>query len=91
MSFRKGCQEKNKKKYLTRKKNRIILFFMKTKLLTTKQLAMLLDVKPMTLYQWRHRGQGPTFLKFDHTVRYAVDDVKKWLKDRRREAKVIEE
>ena len=53
---------------------------MKTKLLTTKQLAMLLDVKPMTLYQWRQRGQGPAFLKFDHTIRYDVKDVRNWLK-----------
>jgi predicted site-specific integrase-resolvase len=54
------------------------------KLLTTKELAELIGVKPMTLYQWRHRGIGPAFLKFDHTVRYCLEDVNLWLQSKRR-------
>jgi hypothetical protein len=36
-------------------------------LLTSKQAAALLRIKPNTLENWRHKGKGPPFIKFDDT------------------------
>jgi hypothetical protein len=38
--------------------------------LTEMQAAALLDVKPSTLSNWRHRRKGPAFLKRGNRVRY---------------------
>jgi predicted DNA-binding transcriptional regulator AlpA len=39
-------------------------------LLTTKQVAELLQLKPATLEQWRWTGRGPEFIKLNRAVRY---------------------
>ncbi len=52
------------------------------KLLTTAEVAALLDVAPETVRFWRHRGTGPTARKIGRHVRYRGVDVEKWLDGR---------
>ena len=46
-----------------------------TTLYTTKQVAGLLHVHPVTLRQWRHDGIGPIYLKIGRKVRYRHADL----------------
>ena len=49
------------------------------RLITEKDLATALVMQPQSLADWRHRGQGPRYLKLGHLVRYQVADVQTWL------------
>lgn len=49
------------------------------KLLTTKQAAELLDVKPNTLEIWRVKGDGPVFKRIGSNVRYSESDLLAYL------------
>jgi excisionase family DNA binding protein len=53
--------------------------------MTPKQLADFLQVPLGTIYQWRHKGQGPRGSKVGRHVRYRQTDVDEWL-DRRSES-----
>ena len=48
-------------------------------LLSTKELAEVLDVHTATLATWRHEGRGPQFVKIGSNVRYRRSDVDHWL------------
>jgi len=49
-------------------------------LLDTKQVAEWLGVQRNLLEQWRHRGQGPAFIKTGgKLVRYRREDVEAWI------------
>ena len=51
-------------------------------LLSNKEAATLLGIKPNTLEIWRHQGKGPAFLKLgdapQSTVRYQRSTVMAW-------------
>ena len=51
-------------------------------IITNKEAATLLKIKPNTLEIWRHKGKGPPFLKFgdapNGTVRYLRSAVAEW-------------
>ncbi|MDD5395583.1 MAG: helix-turn-helix domain-containing protein [Thiothrix sp.] len=49
------------------------------KLLTNKETAALLGVKPATLDLWRWQGKGPVFRKIGSNVRYAESDLLAYL------------
>ena len=53
-------------------------------LMTTQQVAELLDVHINTVKNWRHKKKGPKFLKLgpgkNASILYRVDDVKKFQK-----------
>jgi excisionase family DNA binding protein len=52
-------------------------------LLTTEQVATRLGLAAQTLRLWRVRsGRGPVFLKLGTRVRYAAEDVNRWLEAR---------
>jgi len=58
-----------------------------SRLLTSDEVAAVLQVSTSTLSRWRHRGEGPAW----HALaggfpRYSVADVKVWLTTQRREA-----
>lgn len=57
-----------------------------TKLLTTEEVAELLQVSPELVRQWRSRGEGPRSYKLSPgrsgTVRYRREDVDAWLRTR---------
>lgn len=48
-------------------------------LMTTKQAAAYLNVKPGTLEQWRWYGNGPPFVKMGRTVRYRLADLNEYI------------
>jgi excisionase family DNA binding protein len=52
------------------------------RLLTVEDLAAFLQVPTKTIYQWRHRHQGPRALKAGALVRYTMKDVLEWLEER---------
>jgi predicted DNA-binding transcriptional regulator AlpA len=50
-----------------------------TLLLTTTQVAEILQLHPVTLKKLRGKGGGPAFVKIGHSIRYRADDVNMWL------------
>lgn len=55
-------------------------------LLTTKEAATVLGVKPNTLEIWRHKGKGPPFVRLGDgscaPIRYVRAAVSEWLASR---------
>ena len=56
----------------------------KSQLLTTKEAAEELRLKPHTLENMRSDGKGPIFMKLGGRVFYHRADLKTWLKEARR-------
>jgi excisionase family DNA binding protein len=48
-------------------------------LLSTDEVASLLDVAPATVRYWRHAGTGPRAYKVGRHVRYRLAEVESWL------------
>ncbi len=48
-------------------------------LLSPAELADYLGVPVQTVYQWRHRGEGPPGYRVGRHVRYRWSDVQAWL------------
>lgn len=47
--------------------------------LTESQVALLLNVTPRTLQNWRRLRKGPPFLKINSkTIRYDADSLRTW-------------
>lgn len=44
--------------------------------------AKLLDVTPQTIRMWRYREAGPPFVRIGRTIRYNVEQIRKWAKER---------
>lgn len=53
-------------------------------MLTTKEVAAYLKLKPTALNQMRYRGEGPTFHKLGSSVRYLKSDIDEWVSASRR-------
>lgn len=49
------------------------------RLLTSKEVAALLRVSPLTLAAWRHRRTGPPYSKLGCAVRYDWEAVRDWV------------
>ncbi len=45
----------------------------------TKGAAEMLGLSPITLHQWRVRGQGPAFHRFGRQIRYRLADVRAYM------------
>jgi len=58
---------------------------MKSRWMTSDEVAELLRVRPATMAQWRWRGRGPAFVKLADgpagKVRYDRREVEKWMDD----------
>ena len=52
------------------------------RLLTVEELADYLGVPIATLYQWRHRREGPPGFRVGRYIRYRRNDVEQWIRDR---------
>lgn len=52
-------------------------------LLTGKELASRLGVKATTVEQWRFYRKGPAYVRVGRAIRYRMEDVEEWLKNRR--------
>lgn len=52
-------------------------------LLTGKQLAELLAVHPAVIADWRHKNQGPPYIRISvRSIRYRLVDVEEWMDSR---------
>lgn len=49
------------------------------RLMTVEEVAEFLSVPVATLYQWRHKGTGPTAFRVGRFLRYDLSDVRDWL------------
>ena len=49
------------------------------RLLTVEELGQYLGVPVATLYQWRHRREGPPGFRVGRHVRYRWSDVQEWI------------
>lgn len=54
-----------------------------SELLDSKEAASFLRVTPRTLRNWRHRGDGPPYIKLGRAVRYTKKDLEDWIKAQR--------
>ena len=45
------------------------------RVLSDAEVAERLGVSPFTVRAWRHKGQGPRFMKMGRAVRYRAEDV----------------
>ena len=52
--------------------------------LDTCQAAEMVGMSPRTLEYYRTTGQGPAYFKLGGRVRYAVEDIERWVRARRR-------
>jgi hypothetical protein len=51
-------------------------------MLPEDEAARELKVKPQTLGAWRHRGQGPAFVKIGKLVFYRPSDIRRYVESR---------
>lgn len=49
--------------------------------LSAKEAAKFLSTTEGTLSQWRHRGEGPPFLRMGRKVAYRRESLDTWLRD----------
>lgn len=52
-------------------------------LLTTADVAALVQNSPHTVKHWRHQGKGPRYVMVEGEARYWLSDVEAWLNARR--------
>jgi len=55
---------------------------MTDRLLTTRQAALILNLRESTLEQWRWNGRGPEYVKLNRAVRYRLADVEAFVERR---------
>lgn len=55
---------------------------MEQSLLSPAGLAEYLDVPVATIYQWQHKGTGPTARRVGRHLRFLPQDVTDWLSSR---------
>jgi predicted DNA-binding transcriptional regulator AlpA len=51
-------------------------------ILPPSEAAAELHVEPQTLAAWRHRGEGPRYVKIGKLVFYRPSDIREWLATR---------
>lgn len=51
------------------------------RLMTVEEVAEYLGVPVNTLYQWRHKGTGPTAFRVGRFLRYDPANVRAWLRE----------
>lgn len=50
--------------------------------ISPETLGKLIEIAPQTLSDWRKSGEGPAWFKLGRLVRYRVDAVEAWLRER---------
>jgi excisionase family DNA binding protein len=53
------------------------------RLLSTIEVAELLQVPVKTIYEWRLRGQGPRSVRVGRHLRFDPSDLCRWIEDRK--------
>lgn len=54
---------------------------MAQEMLTTKQAAAYINLRPATLEAWRCRGGGPVFIKLGKACRYRMSSLEEFLRN----------
>ena len=54
-----------------------------TTLMSVEDLARLLQVPATTIYQWKHRGEGPKPIRIGRYLRFDPADVARWVEARK--------
>lgn len=49
--------------------------------LSAKEAASYLSTTEGTLSQWRHRGEGPPFLRMGRKIAYRIETLDSWLRE----------
>ena len=57
-----------------------------TNLMSTDEAATYLSARPLTLVAWRHKKQGPTYVKIGGHVRYRQSDLDGYIAQNERKA-----
>jgi excisionase family DNA binding protein len=52
-------------------------------LMSVTEVATLLKVPVTTIYQWRHRGEGPRPIRVGRYLRFDPSDVARWIEARK--------
>ena len=50
-----------------------------SKLIPDTQASKILGIAVQTLRNWRQEGKGPAYLKIGRSVKYSIDDLKRFL------------
>jgi predicted DNA-binding transcriptional regulator AlpA len=59
-----------------------------TELISIKEAARLLAIRPLTLYIWRKRGQGPPSIEMgSRNIRYSRKDIEEFIQSHRKEGR----
>jgi excisionase family DNA binding protein len=53
------------------------------RLMRPDEVAAFLGIPLRTIYRWRTRREGPSSYRIGRHIRYRVDDVERWLEERR--------
>lgn len=53
------------------------------RLLSVQEVAELLQVPVKTIYEWRHRGEGPRPMRLGKYLRFDPADVASWIEARK--------
>ena len=53
------------------------------RLLNTRQAAIILNVAPQTLVNWRFQGVGPNYVKLSTRCLYERDELERFIKNNR--------
>lgn len=53
------------------------------RLMRPDEVAAFLGIPLRTIYRWRSRREGPASYRVGRHIRYRLDDVERWLEDRR--------
>jgi excisionase family DNA binding protein len=53
------------------------------RLMSVQEVAELLQVPVKTIYQWRHRGEGPRPMRLGKYLRFDPADVAAWIEARK--------
>ncbi|GFO60943.1 hypothetical protein GMST_32680 [Geomonas silvestris] len=64
---------------MTDQPQRSKLSYSQSELLTTEQVAALLQMRVSTIQQWRWRGIGPSYARLGRTIRYRRSDVEAYI------------
>lgn len=51
------------------------------KLLTNTELAKVLHVSTVTLWEWRRKGKGPQFTRLGNKIFYPAESVHQWIRE----------
>ena len=52
-------------------------------LIRQEEAALILEVTPRCLENWRHRGGGPSYVRISaRCIRYRRSDINKWIEER---------